>query len=232
MPRARRLARVRVAAITAAALVALSLAACSGADDEQAAPSATSPTAPVLQPGAPGQPNASLTGSGALPTKSGAPAEADVRFMQDMIVHHAQAVVMVDLALPHLADAQVKSLAARIGDEQRPEIDAMARWLRSRGQSVPPQATDPSRGSGSSDHAHMPGMASEADLDRLSKARGRDADRLWLTLMTRHHEGALTMVVTQHRDGRDEVASQMGDEIHVTQSVQIGHMREMLDRLA
>ena len=125
-----------------------------------------------------------------------------------------------------------EATAARIADEQRPEIDAMARWLRDRGQSVPPQATDPRRGSGMHDHAGMPGMANQEQLDELSRARGAAADRLWLQLMTRHHEGALTMVVAQHRDGRDDVATQMGDEIHVTQSVQIGYMRDMLERLA
>ena len=233
MPRGHRSAWVRATAVVpVAVLTSVALAGCSGSGDQPVAATATSPTAPVLQPGRPGQPNASLTGSSALPTTPGAPVEADVRFMQDMIVHHAQAVVMVELASPHLADPQVRGLAARIADEQRPEIDAMARWLRSKGQSVPPQATDPRRGGGSHDHAHMPGMATETELDRLSRARGRESDRLWLTLMTRHHEGALAMVVTQHRDGRDDVVTQMGDEIHVTQSVQIGHMREMLDRLA
>jgi uncharacterized protein (DUF305 family) len=219
--------------LRAAALLPLTaalLAGCSTDDEAPTAP-ATSPTAPVLQPGRPGQPNASLTGSAALPQPTGAPAEADVRFMQDMIVHHAQAIVMVELASAHLSDTQVKSLAARVADEQRPEIDAMARWLTSKRQSVPPQASDPRRGSGSHDHASMPGMATEAELEQLSAARGRDADRLWLTLMSRHHEGALAMVVTQHRDGRDEVVTKLGDEIHVTQSAQIGYMREMLDRL-
>jgi uncharacterized protein (DUF305 family) len=215
-------------------VLALALVPVAGCSDDEPGPtwSATSPTAPVLQPGLPDQPNASLTGADALPRPSGAPAEADVRVLQDMVVHHAQAVVMVELASPHLTDPEVKSLAARIGDEQRPEIDAMARWLESHDQSVPPQAQDPRRGTGSHDHAGMPGMASEADLRRLSQARGVESDRLWLTLMTRHHRGALAMVVTQHRDGRDELVSQMGDEMHVTQAVQIEHMERMLARLA
>lgn len=75
-------------------------------------------------------------------------------------------------------------------------------------------------------------MATQAQLRELKDARGAAADRLWLTLMTAHHEGALRMVVQQHRDGTDDVVTQMGDEIHVTQSVQIGYLREMLDRLA
>lgn len=211
---------------------ALVLSGCS-ADADTPTTSATSPTAPVLQPGAPGEPNASLTGSAALPTTPGKPLEADVRFMQDMIVHHAQAIVMVSLVRDRLSDKQVKALAARISDEQLPEIDAMAKWLEGKNQSVPPQAANPEHGAGAAhDHGTMPGMATQAQLTELSEASGREADTLWLRLMTAHHEGALAMVVQQHRDGTDEVVTQLGDEIHVTQSVQIGYMREMLDRLA
>lgn len=211
--------------------LALGLAGCSG-DTPAPAPAATSPTAPVLQPGRPGEPNASLTGSAALPSRTGSPKAADVRFMQDMIVHHAQAIVMVSLVQDRLADTQVRSLAARIADEQRPEIDAMATWLEAKGEQVPPQAGNPELGSGSHDHSGMPGMATQAQLRQLKEASGAEADRLWLTLMTAHHEGALRMVVQQHRDGTDDLVTQIGDEIHVTQSVQIGYMREMLDRLA
>jgi uncharacterized protein (DUF305 family) len=228
LARSRRTAAVPLVA----ALFATSLLASCSDDAGPAAPSATSPTAPVIQPGRPGAPNTSLTGSAALPSPSASPRAADVTFMQGMIVHHAQAVVMVDLARPHLADPQVKALAARIADEQRPEIDAMARWLEGRGEDVPPQAQNPSFGANAHDHAGMPGMASPAQLEQLSRARGADADRLWLRLMTAHHEGALAMVLAQHRGGTDDVATQLGDEIHVTQSVQIGQMREMLDRLS
>jgi uncharacterized protein (DUF305 family) len=224
---------VRSRLATALALsVTLACGACSGDGSATPAPTATSPTAPVIQPGKPGAPNTSLTGSAALPSATGAPKAADVAFMQDMIVHHAQAIVMVGLVKDQLTDTQVKSLSARIADEQRPEIDAMARWLAAKGQQVPPQAKNPQFGANDTHHAGMPGMATKAQLTELSKARGTAADQLWLKLMVAHHEGALQMVLDQHRDGLDEVVTQMGDEIHVTQSVQIGQMREMQDRLA
>lgn len=228
---ARAFTRAFTGAFTGALMVGLALTACSG-QTPAPAPSATSPTAPVLQPGTPGQPNASLTGSAALPSRTGSPTAADVEFMQDMIVHHAQAIVMVSLVRDHLTDPQVRSLASRISDEQRPEIDAMAKWLKAKGQSVPPQATKPEFGSGSHQHGDMPGMATEAQLRELKAARGTAADRLWLTLMAAHHQRALAMVVDQHAAGTDDVVTQLGDEVHVTQSVQIGYMREMLDRLA
>ncbi len=223
--------RGRTVALVTATITGLGLGACSGETSEPVV-SATSPTARVLQPGKPGEPNASLTGSAALPSRTGSPEAADVRFMQDMIVHHAQAIVMVGLVKDQLTDTQVKSLSARIADEQRPEIDAMARWLAAKGQQVPPQAKNPQFGANDTHHAGMPGMATKAQLTELSKARGTAADQLWLKLMVAHHEGALQMVLDQHRDGLDEVVTQMGDEIHVTQSVQIGYMRDMLDRLA
>ena len=221
----------RAAALAVVTCAVAVLGACSGDADPGPVVGATSPTAPVLQPGKPGEPNASLTGDAALPRATAEPKAADVRFMQDMIVHHAQAIVMISLVRESLADPQVEALALRIADEQRPEIDAMARWLRERGESVPPQADNP-EARGGSHHAAMPGMATQAQLRELAQARGAEADRLWLQRMIAHHEGALTMVVTQHRDGSDDYVTQLGDEIHVTQSVQIGHMREMLDRLA
>ena len=230
--------RVPPNAVAAAAGLALAtavtLSGCTGGSEVAGAePVTTSPTAPVLQPGRPGQPNASLTGTAAAPTPSSAPDPDDVRFLQDMVVHHAQAIVMVDLARDHLTDPQVRALASRIADEQEPEIAYMAKLLRERGQRVPPQAENPRFGvRDHSTHGSMPGMATPQQLDRLAAARGVEADRMWLTLMTAHHRGALAMVLDQQRTGRDDRVTQLGDEVHVTQLAQINHMRGMLDRLA
>ena len=78
----------------------------------------------------------------------------------------------------------------------------------------------------------MAGMASPAQLGQLAAARGPAADRLWLRLMTAHHRGALAMVLQQQLTGSDELVTQLGDEIHVTQLSQINHMQQMLRRLA
>lgn len=226
--------RAAVAAAGLALLTAVPLSGCtSGTGTASAAPAVTSPTAPVLQPGRPGQPNASLTGTAAAPSPSSATDPDDVRFLQDMVVHHAQAIVMVELARDHLTDTQVKALAGRIADEQEPEIAYMAKLLRERGQKVPPQAENPRFGARDhSSHGSMPGMATPQQLDQLAAARGVAADRMWLTLMTAHHRGALAMVLDQQRYGRDDIVTQLGDEVHVTQLAQINHMKGMLDRLA
>ena len=111
---------------------------------------------------------------------------ADVRFMQHMIGHHAQAVQMSALAPTNGASADVVRLARKIDISQRDEIAMMKSWLQARRQAVPDEA-----------HSHammMPGMLTAEQLAQLGRARGRQFDRLFLVLMTRHHEGALQMV--------------------------------------
>lgn len=225
--------RHRTAATLALAVgLGLGLGACSGAEDEPAS-TATSPDAPVLQPGKPGEPNSSLSGDSAVASPSASHNSADVDFLQDMITHHAQAIVMGDLAKDELTDAKVKGIAARISAEQKPEMGGMATLLKGWDEKVPPQAKNPNFGAreGHSSHSSMPGMASQEDLDELGSAKGADADRLYLDLMIAHHEGALTMCATLARKGTDEQTEELGDDIRVTQTKQISQMKEMRRRL-
>lgn len=220
---------------SAAALVAglvLMLGACSGGDEEPTS-TATSPDAPVLQPGEPGEPNTSLSGTSAVASPSASHNAADVDFLQDMITHHAQAVVMGDLAEEELTDPKVKAMAARISAEQKPEMRGMARTLKSWKEKVPPQAHNPNFGvrDGHSSHSGMPGMASREDLEKLGDATGEDADRLYLDLMIKHHQGAVTMCETLGRHGSDERTGELGDDISVTQTKQIEQMKAMRKRL-
>ena len=227
-PAPRRAVAVRwFGAVTCA--VTLTLSGCS--DEGRSLPTVTAatPSVPVLQPGQPGQPNATLSGSAAAPTTTFTASPADAQFYQDMIVHHAQALVMVRAALPDLTDQDVKGIASRIGDEQEPEIGAMAAWLEGRGQPVPPEATNPNLADHGS-HA-MPGMATQADIARLAAATGVEADRLFLTLMIRHHQGAIAMVDDHLKNATDERVEETAADISVTQTKQIGQMQEMLDRL-
>ncbi len=119
----------------------LGLGAC--ASDGSPQGTATSPDAPVLQPGTPGEPNASLSGTSAVATPTSGHNAADVEFLQDMVVHHAQAVVMSELVGGDLQDARVKKMAERIKAEQKPEMKGMATTLRAWGEKVPIQATNP-----------------------------------------------------------------------------------------
>jgi uncharacterized protein (DUF305 family) len=117
--------------------------------------------------------------------------DADVRFVQGMISHHQQALEMVSLVPDHTRSPGMQLLARRIQVSQQDEIASMRHWLEDRGIAVEAM-----------DHAHMPGMkmpmmpgmATPEQMARLAQARDDAFDRLFLELMIRHHEGALTMV--------------------------------------
>ena len=124
--------------------------------------------------------------AGALPATAGPGyTVADVRFMQHMIGHHAQALIMAALAPTHNASDKVQRLAQKIDISQRDEIDMMEQWLTQRKQALPDSMQL---------HVMMPGMLSQDDMKRLDAARGAAFDRLFLSFMIRHHEGALQMV--------------------------------------
>ena len=147
-----------------------------------------------------GAPSASAqtTRTAQAKTQSGPRATAaDVQFMQGMIGHHAQAIVMANMAPTHGASRQVALFCQKIIRSQRDEIDLMQTWLRDHGASVP-DPSDPHAGMDMSmgHEMLMPGMLTHEQLDQLDHARGTEFDRLFLTFMIQHHEGALTMVAT------------------------------------
>jgi uncharacterized protein (DUF305 family) len=162
---------------------------------------------------------------------------ADVDFMQGMIHHHAQALVMSRLAEPNGASAQVKTLAARIINAQSDEIALMQAWLRQRAQPVPELHEMAGTlmvhmpGGHDGHHAHMPGMLSDAQLDALRAARGAEFDRLFLTYMIQHHKGAVTMVEALFRTdgaGQDDQVFKFASDAQVDQSTEIARMELML----
>ena len=163
--------------------------------------------------------------------------EADTHFMTGMIAHHAQALVMSELAPANGASAQVQTLAARIINAQQDEIALMQQWLRDRGQPVPEVhitgITLMVHGAG--DHVmHMPGMLTQEQLQELEAARGLDFDRLFLTYMIQHHAGAVHMVDELFStDGAalDEAAFKLASGIHADQVTEIARMELMLGQL-
>lgn len=155
-------------------------------------PVAAQETPVVVQPGAPGQPTRTLpaTTRATLPPHS----PADTQFMQNMIMHHAQAVEMTALMDTHTENKDLRSLGARISRSQADEIKFMKRWLATRGEPVaPPMHHMP--GMDMSSHSMlMPGMLTPTQMEALGKAKDADFDRLFLEGMIQHHKGALTMV--------------------------------------
>lgn len=165
--------------------------------------------------------------------------DADVSFMTGMIGHHAQALIMSRLAPENGASAEIQRLAARIINAQEDEIATMQEWLKLRGQPVPEIHIDGLNlmihGSDNhhSDHTHMPGMLTQEQLQELADAQGEDFDRLFLTYMIEHHEGAVTMVTDLFgTDGaaQENEAFRLASDIQVDQITEIERMKLMLNR--
>jgi uncharacterized protein (DUF305 family) len=160
-------------------------------------------------------------------------APADVEFMQGMIPHHAQAVIMARWAATHGARADIKILSERIAVAQSDEIRTMRRWLGERAQEVPDSlATKHRMKMGDMVHEMlMPGMLSDEQMAALDKARGAEFDRLFLTGMIAHHEGAIAMVrelFSHGNAGHDETVFRFAADVEADQTAELNKMRQML----
>ena len=155
-------------------------------------PVAAQETPVVVQPGAPGQPTRTLppTTRGTLPPHS----PADTKFMQDMIMHHAQAVEMTALIDSHTENQELRTLGARISRSQSDEIKFMKRWLAARNEPAAPPMHHMAGMDMSSHQMLMPGMLTDKQMAALRNAKGRKFDELFLKGMIQHHNGALIMV--------------------------------------
>jgi uncharacterized protein (DUF305 family) len=191
-----------------------------------------SPNPVVVQPGAPGQPSRRLPASttGKLPPRS----QAEVEFMQGMIMHHSQAVEMTALIPSHTENKDLQSLGARISRSQSDEIKFMKRWLAARGEPISlamPKMPD-------MDMSHhtmplMPGMLTPEQMDALRKAKGTEFDHLFLIGMIQHHGGALTMVKDLFDTagaGQDAELFDFATDADNTQRAEIKIMQGMLEK--
>ena len=192
----------------------------------------TNTTSPVVvQPGAPGKPTKTLP-----PSTKGAPpplSQADVQFMQGMIMHHLQAVEMTALIPSHTDNKELQSLGARITSSQSDEINFMRRWLAARGQSLSMTAAEmPGMDMSHERTALMPGMLTTEQMDALRKAKGAEFDHLFLTGMIQHHHGALTMVKDLFDNagaGQDAELFNFATDADNSQRAEIKIMQNMLE---
>jgi uncharacterized protein (DUF305 family) len=162
--------------------------------------------------------------------------EADVHFMAGMIPHHAQAVLIGGWAAERTARADIRVLAERIVVGQRDEIALMQTWLRDRNETVPPaDATHLRMTMNGIEHDMiMPGMLNAEELEELDHARGAEFDRLFLTYMIRHHEGAITMVdqlFGAPGAAQDEVVFRFASDVYADQTTEVDRMLTMLESL-
>ena len=178
-------------------------------------------------------PEGSLTPAAQAKADSGRPpyTSADVRFMQGMIGHHSQAVVMAAWAPTHGARPDVLVLAQRIGVAQRDEIELMTRWLRDRRETVPDSNAHHGHAGMVGQQSLAAGMLTADELAQLGRATGPEFDRLFLTFMIRHHEGALTMVaqlLSSQGAAQDTDIYRFSTDVNVDQITEIERMRLML----
>lgn len=202
--------------------------ACSALSAQQTNPAA----AVVVQPGAPGKPSRTLSPStkGTLPPRS----QADVEFMQGMIMHHSQAVEMTALMDARTKNKELLLLGARISSSQSDEIKFMERWLAVRGEAVSMEMPG-MPGMNKSGHAMglMPGMLTPEQMEALRKATGAEFDRLFLTGMIQHHNGALIMVKDLFDTpgaGQDADLFNFATDADNTQRAEIRIMQGMLEK--
>jgi uncharacterized protein (DUF305 family) len=182
--------------------------------------------APIVLPSAPGQPS-TVTSSAerAADLSRVRHTDADVRFMQAMMGHHAQALDMTALLRTRTARSDMRLLADRIDASQADEMEFMRSWLDTRGGGPPP-----------GEHAHhggamMPGMLTADEMARLAAASGPAFDRLFLESMIKHHEGALTMVrelFATAGAGQESEIFAFASDVDADQRIEIRRMSAML----
>jgi uncharacterized protein (DUF305 family) len=231
-----RKAVARVRTLIAASILASSL---SIPARGQQAPSAGTPV--VVQPGAPGKPSKTLPPSTRATLLQ--PSQADVEFMQGMIMHHAQAIEMTALISSHTENKDLRLLGARISSSQSDEIKFMKRWLATRGEPISmamPDASDPKMPEMDKHMEHsahplalMPGMLTPEQMDALRKAKGAEFDHLFLTGMIQHHNGALIMVKDLFDTagaGQDAELFNFATDADNSQRAEIRIMQSMLEK--
>ncbi|MBM3737322.1 MAG: DUF305 domain-containing protein [Acidobacteria bacterium] len=224
-------------------LVVLTLGLSAGLPGQKSKPSEGPPgvRAVIVQPGAVGKPAKVL--SPAEATKAGRlPTDADIEFMQGMIHHHAQAVEMVDLLRTRGLRKDLLAFGERITISQSDEIDYMKRWLEHYGKPAAPAhdhaahqaaaAAGIARAGAMGAMPLMPGMLTAQQMAELAAAKDSAFDRLFLTGMIQHHDGALVMVkqlLETPGAGQDPALYDFSTDIDNTQRAEIDLMRRMLN---
>jgi uncharacterized protein (DUF305 family) len=225
----------------------------------EAAQSTAEPGPRIFQPGAPGQATKEFSTDELNAVEGVTYVEADVRFMQMMIPHHAQALEMTDLVRMHATTDAVRQMALRMEISQRDEIALMQSWLRERGESVEWDGMDGEHGARGTDAAHaghpmagegmamgddaqvdsmdvalMPGMLTPRQMEELENARGVEFDRLFLLYMIQHHQGAVDMVADLFMTSgaaQESTVFKFAEDVDADQTMEIARMQRVLEGL-
>ncbi len=186
---------------------------------------------PIIQPGAPGQTSRQISVEEASALAGTRVTDADITFMQDMIMHHDQAVQMTAMIDGRSQREEVRQLGERISASQDDEMQFMVDWLEEQGQPVMPAAADRSQHAHHSGHSTMTGMLTDAELANLRAAQGNQFDTLFMQYMIKHHQGAVTMVdelLAKQGTAQDPVLFEFISEVKTEQNSEVERMTIML----
>jgi uncharacterized protein (DUF305 family) len=145
--------------------------------------------------------------------------DPDIMFAQMMIPHHEQAVEMSTLAETRSQNADVLALAQQVKEAQAPEIALMTAWLTEAGAPL-------TMGHDMGDD----GMLSAEEMTALANSSGVEFDKLFLTGMIGHHEGAVTMAQSVAGSSNTEVKA-LSESIISSQTTEIEKMKQLLAAL-
>ncbi|MFT5277781.1 MAG: hypothetical protein ACI97K_001202 [Glaciecola sp.] len=197
-------------------------------DSTNAAQKSAQAAPPIVQPGAPGQAARMLSAEDAVKIAGTSYTNDDVSFMQNMIPHHSQAVDMAVLVEERTNNKEIIDIAGRIRKSQADEIAFMQDWLEQRSEQ-----TDIDH-SMHMDHSLM-GMATMPQMDELEASEGTEFDRVFLSLMIPHHEGAVRMVddlLEQSGSAYDPILYDFVNDIVNDQNAEITRMDSLLANLS
>ena len=184
----------------------------------------------IIQPGAPGEASKILDPQAASNIADTSYIKADVKFLQGMIIHHQQAILMSSMADKRTNNETIVDLAKRIDVSQEDEINFMESWLYDRGENKKDMPHH---------HMHMDmgmaGMATPKQLEDLKNTKATDFDRLFLQLMIAHHDGALKMVEELKEfsgSAYDPILSEFVSDLVNDQGVEIERMNTIAVNLS
>lgn len=200
---------------------------------------------------------AAARGDGAAPApRTPSAGSADAGFARDMAVHHQQAVEMSFLVRDGTQDEEVRRLAYDIANTQANQRGMLLGWLdlwelpktapagqgpmawmsghqhsahHAEGSEAGSTASEGSEaGFTAHDGALMPGMATRTELDGLRAARGKQAEILFLQLMTDHHKGGVDMARGCAEQCTVPVEKRLAQGMVEAQQSELGLMADML----
>ncbi len=165
--------------------------------------------------------------SSSSPASANTGSPADIAFLQDMVVHHQQALDLTAMVRGQSTEPALVTLADQIAAQQRTELQGcqaqLLQWEVPDGKS--------SRHDADQDATDIPGMVDQPTIDKLRNLRGPAFDKLWLHSMIDHHRGAITMAHNEIEHGESPEAISIARSLAARQQAEIDRMNQLLEEL-